>query len=176
MKTWSPTWSGKNATLKQEQPIIRIKLYKRSKGNNHPLANFLKGGRITECLLRMQYWPIRTFAKSPLIMLSPMMIFLPLRTIFCEPHSTDCLLTLLPVCCTTTGLIRQLNQMKPTFTIPFVHILYSRNRYQLTPWLTPNNKGNWLFRFRISFTLERGFETSSDVFSQIFNWTAKYFT
>jgi len=48
----------------------------------YPLANFLKGGRMTDRLLKMQYWPILTLAKSPLIILSPIIIFFPFRIMF----------------------------------------------------------------------------------------------
>lgn len=53
---------------------------------------------MTDCLLRMQYWPIRTFAKSPRIILSPIMIFFPFKIIFCDPQRVDWRLTLFPVC------------------------------------------------------------------------------
>ena len=55
----------------------------------YPLANFLKGGLITDRLLKIQYWPILTLAKSPRIILSPIIIFFPFRIMFCEPHSVD---------------------------------------------------------------------------------------
>jgi hypothetical protein len=62
----------------------------------YPLLNFLNGGRITACLLMMQYRPARTLARSPRIIASDCTITLPLKTIFCDPHKTVWRLTLLP--------------------------------------------------------------------------------
>lgn len=38
--------------------------------DSYPLLNFLYGGRITACLLIIQYLPVFTFARSPLIIAS----------------------------------------------------------------------------------------------------------
>lgn len=65
----------------------------------YPLLNFLNGGRITACLLMMQYRPARTLARSPRIIASDCTITLPLNTIFCDPHKTVWRLTLLPDAC-----------------------------------------------------------------------------
>lgn len=80
---------GKKATLKDNSfnrinkknqlPVFR---------NTHPLLNCLKGGLTTAPFPTTEYLPVRTPAKSPLIMAPLCTITFPCKMMFCEPHNT----------------------------------------------------------------------------------------
>lgn len=67
---------------------------------------------MTEPLLIIQNLPVFTLAKSPLIIASLWTITFPCSTMFWDPHSTVCLLTLLPEAYNNKKTIRIANYSK----------------------------------------------------------------